>query len=229
MTIKTIIIDDNIDDLTHLKTLCNKLDNVNVVETFTNPVKAFNYLLNNTIDLILSDIEMPDINGIEMIKNLDKPPNVIFTSSHPEFALKSFAVKPLHYLIKPIKLTELLKAIGRISNTAQNKNYIFIKQDEEYVKINLNEILYINAEANFVSVITPTNKYLVLANLTQFGKQLPANQFIRIHKSRIVNINKVEKYAFEHLIINNQLLPIGAFYRNDFSKIIKSHTIKRKI
>ena len=214
----------------HLYALCLKINKINIVKQFLNPLKAFEWLQNNNVDLIISDIEMPDINGIEIIKNLKHQPKVIFTSNYPQFAIKSFDVKPIHYLLKPITFNQLINAINRFepNNANTKQKAIYITQNQEHIKLLLNNIKYIKSEGNFVKVFTNDNKYLVLSNLTQFTKQLPGNDFMRVHKSFTVNINQINKYTFEHLIIDSDIIPVGESYRPDFLELMDKMVIKRK-
>jgi two-component system response regulator LytT len=230
MKINTIIVDDNLEELNLLKELCLKIDNINLVNQFNSPISAINWLQNNKVNLIISDIEMPDLNGIEMVKHLKNKPDIIFTSNHPEFALKSFEVQPIHYLTKPITLTDLLSSLDRLKNTIEtNKeiNYIYINQNQEHIKLILNDIFHVKSEGNFVTVFCEDKKFLVLSNLTQFIKQLPNSQFTRIHKSYAINLNHIDKFTFEHVIINSEIIPIGEFYRSDFLEIMNTFSIKR--
>lgn len=227
-----ILIDDDLNDLAHLKELCTKIPFLSIVETFHSATNAFSWLIENPIDLIISDVEMPDINGIEMIRQLDRKPLVIFVSSHPTYALESFSVEPLHYIVKPLKMESLLLAVHRAKNKFQNKNeipeFIFVLQNKEYSKVVLNDLLYIEASENFVQLHVASKKMLVLANLTQFTKQLPPKDFLRIHKSWSININAVEKYTHEHIIIQGVIIPIGNAYKKKVLDRLKALSVQRK-
>jgi len=229
--INTILIDDNHNDLNHLNDLCSKIETINVLNTFINPLNAFNWLLNNNVDLIITDIDMPQINGIDMIKQLKHKPLIIFTSAHQKYAVKSFDIRPIHYLIKPLKIENLLIAFDRVKNKLTNQKmdteFIFVLNNKEYIKLKYNQIFYIKAEGNFVKIFTENKKLLILSNLTQFTKQLPNNQFLRIHKTYTININKIEKYTPEHIVINSQIIPFGNSYKTIVTKKLKELTIKR--
>lgn len=229
--INTILIDDNPNDLDHLNDLCSKIETINVLNTFINPLIAFNWLLNNNVDLIITDIDMPQINGIDMIKQLKHKPLIIFTSAHQKYAVKSFDISPIHYLIKPLKIENLLIAFDRVKNKLTNqkmdKEFIFVLNNKEYIKLKYIQIFYIKAEGNFVKIFTENKKLLILSNLTQFTKQLPNNLFLRIHKTYTININKIEKYTPEHIVINSQIIPFGNSYKTIVTKKLKELTIKR--
>jgi DNA-binding LytR/AlgR family response regulator len=231
--IKTILIDDNSNDLEYLKKLCLSISVLQIEKTFTCAVKAFEWLSNNKVDLIISDIEMPLINGIDMIKQLKHKPLIILVSAHPNYALSSFEIEPIHYLVKPIKMEHLLVGIERVKNRLNNKepqqDYIFILKNKEYLKINHSDILYIQAEGNFVKVVTKTDSFLTLSNLTQFTKQLPNSIFLRVHKTYTVNVKNVQKYTSEHLSIHNQIIPLGTSYKIKVLAFFKKASIQRKV
>jgi len=229
---KTILIDDNPSDLSHLEELCSKTPFITVVNAFTSALEAFSWLINNSVDLIISDVEMPDINGIEMIQQLQNKPMVIFVSAHPKYAMNSFSVEPVHYIEKPLKMESLLLAAHRAKDRVQSisspTSYIFVLNNKEYVKIQLNELNYIEAAENYVQLYLPNKKLLILANLTQFTKQLPLNQFIRIHKSWTVNVEKIQKYSSEHVIVEGEIIPVGNAYKEQVTSILKGQSIQRK-
>jgi DNA-binding LytR/AlgR family response regulator len=231
--IKTILIDDNKNELNYLNELCLAVTSLDVVKQFTSSVKAFEWLNNNPIDLIISDIEMPMINGIDMLKQLKQKPLVILVSAHPEYALQSFEIEPVHYLIKPLKMEGLLKGIERAKDRLANKinipEFIFVLQNKEYIKIELNSILFVKAEGNFVNVATKNGNILVLSNLTQFTKQLPSQNFMRVHKTYTVNSLEIKKYTTEHIIINDLVIPFGTSYKTDVLNRFKNQTIQRKV
>jgi len=232
--INTVLIDDNKNDLDYLESLCKSISIINVVNTFTSSIKAFEWLSDNKVDLILSDIEMPLLNGIEMLKNLNYTPYIILITAHPSYALPSYSVQPVHYLLKPLKMEDLLTGIERVKNRMANKkveqNFIFVYNNKEYVKVDLDAIYYIKAESNFVKIYNNKSKpILVLSNLTQFTKQLPYPQFVRIHKSFTINTSKIEKYTKEHVIVNKEIIPFGLSYKPNALNLFKSLSIQRFI
>ncbi len=232
MLINTVLIDDNQQDLDFLANELKDIAFINVIACFTNPIEALDFISKNTIHLIISDIEMPQINGINAIKLLPKPPLVIFISSHPKYALQSFDVNPLHYLVKPVGAENLLKAVYRAQQSIQQNifapdNFIFVYVDKNYEKINYADILYIKAEQNYVKLITAQKTYLVLSNLSQFIKQLPQLQFKRVHKSYAVNLDAITKYNTNEIIFTDAIIPISEAYKDDILNILKLNTSKR--
>jgi len=225
---KTILIDDNSIDLSYLTDLCQKIENIKIVQTFTDELLALKWLKENKVDLILCDIEMPLINGIDLLKKIEQKPNIIFISSHAKYAIKSFEVNPDNYLIKPVSFNKLAIALSQLKTKKQTRDYIYILQNKIHLKLKLDDILYVNAEANFVTVITKTKSYLVLSNLTQFTSQLPNDQFLRIHKSTTINLTKIESFTMELVVLNKKPILIGAFYKEELMDKLNYLSIKRK-
>ena len=232
MTIKTVLIDDNKEDLELLENELKDVSFIDVIGRFISPVEAIQFINLNKTDLIISDIEMPGINGINAIKLLPHPPLVIFISSHPEYALESFEVKPLHYLVKPINKEKLLKAVYRAQCSIEQKsvmldNFIFVYVDKNYEKIMYADILFIKAEQNYVKIMQSEKSYLVLSNLSQFIKQLPESHFKRVHKSYAVNMDNVIKYNNNEILFNEVIVPISEAYKESILNALKSNTTKR--
>lgn len=232
MSIKTILIEDNREHLEHLINELKDISFIDVVASFSNPVEAIKFVSANETDLIISDIEMPGVNGIDAIKLLSQPPLVIFISSHPKYAVESFDIRPLHYLVKPFSKENLLKATYRALETINTKStypddFMFVYADKVYDKISYSDIHYIQAEQNFVKIVTPQKTYMVLASISKFIKQLPSGQFPRIHKSYAVNIKNVTSYTSQDVFIGNHPIPIGEAYKEPTSEFFSKFTISR--
>ncbi|HXS37481.1 MAG TPA: LytTR family DNA-binding domain-containing protein [Flavipsychrobacter sp.] len=232
MSIKTILIENKREDLEHLINELKEISYVDVVASFSDPVEAIKFVSQNETDLIISDIEMPGVNGIDAIKLLSQPPLVIFISSHSKYAIESFDVKPLHYLVKPFSKEGLLKATYRALETINTKSnypddFMFVYADKVYDKILYSDILYIQAEQNFVKIITQQKTYMVLASISKFIKQLPTGQFPRVHKSYAVNIKNVTSYTSQDIFIDKHPIPIGEAYKEPTSEFLTKFTISR--
>lgn len=232
MSIRTVLIDDNNDDLNYLIAELKDISYITIVGSFANPIDAIEFISQNTVELVISDIEMPGINGINAIKLLSNPPLVIFVSSYPQYALESFDVSPLHYLVKPFSKESLLKATYRALETIISKspmldNFIFVYTNKNYEKINYSDILYIKAEQNYVKVFTKEKTSLVLANISQFLKQLPESQFMRIHKSYAVNTENITSYNHNEVQIFDNIVPISEAYRENTLNFLTKLTISR--
>ena len=177
MSIRTVLLEDNKEDLQHLINELKEISFIDVIGAFSNPIEAITFVKENKTELIISDIEMPGVNGIKAIQMLSDPPLIIFISSYPEYAIESFDLRPLHYLVKPFSKENLLKATYRALESCRSKStypddFIFVYTDKSYEKILYSDILYIEAEQNFVKINAVQKSYLILANLSQFTKQL---------------------------------------------------------
>lgn len=217
---KTIIIDDEplaIDVIMHhLK----RFSNFEVVKTFTNSVEAFNYLKEgHQIDIAFTDIAMPEISGIELVKLSEGDTMFIMTTSFSEYAVESFDLEVIDYLLKPISFERLAKAISRFEDFKKknNKNKLepsfFIKEGDEFIKILVKNIDYIRGLKDYAKIVTGNNYCLALKTLKSIEEVLSPYQFMRIHKSYIVPLSKISQYNGKYVLINNFEIPVGSNYR----------------
>jgi DNA-binding LytR/AlgR family response regulator len=232
MNIKTVLIEDSKEDLQHLINELKDISFIDMIGSFSNPVEAITFVKENKTDLIISDIEMPGVNGIAAIKLLSEPPLVIFISSYPEYAIESFEVKPLHYLVKPFSKENLLKATHRALETIKTKStlpddFIFIYIDKNFDKVYYDDILYIKAEQNYSKIVTHQKSYMVLTSLSQFIKPLPS-QFIRVHKSYAINISTITGYNQHEVQFNDIIIPISEAYKEETLSFLSKFTASRK-
>ena len=223
MQIKTILLDDNLNHLNFLKELIDEIEDINLIQTFSNPITALDFLEINKIDLLFLDIEMNQMSGLDLIKQLTTPPLVVFVSSFPKYAIKSFEFEPLHYIIKPINELELVISIDRARNRLMKKNkaedYIIISQGHSnFQKVNYKEILFIEADNDYIRIILENKEYRTHCTLKDIYNKLP-KQFIKIHRSYIVNKNlttSVSKYSIK---INKYTIPVSRAYLKEIKRI----------
>jgi len=232
MNITTVLIEDNKEDLQHLINELKEISYINVIGSFSNPVEAITFIKENKTDLIISDVEMPGINGIAAIKLLSEPPLVIFISSYPEYAVESFEIRPLHYLVKPFSKENLLKATHRALETSKTKNilpddFIFVFTDKSHEKISYSDIQYIKAEQNYSKIVTEKKSYLVLTSLSKFISPLPA-QFMRVHKSYAANVQNITGYNQYEVLFNDIIIPISEAYKEETLNFLSKFTASRK-
>ena len=224
MTLKAIAIDDEPKALEVVKAHASKVPFLNLETCFTNAFEAIPYLQKQKIDLIFLDIKMPDISGIDFVNCLQKAPMIIFTTAYSEYAVQGFELDALDYLLKPFSLARFTKSCNKALelNTFRNgdqQNFIFVKTGYQEEKILLDEILYVEAEGNYVSFILKTRKLLSRQSLVDVAMILPDNQFIRIHRSFIISLNKIEKIARQELFVAGFSLPVGASYEEKVNEI----------
>jgi len=233
MNIKCIIVDDEPLAREGLENFVTKTPFLEHSASFNSAVKALEYLRTNTIDVMFLDIQMPEMNGIELMKTLKKPPQVIFTTAHREFALEGFELNVTDYLLKPISYDRFLKAVNKISTTDKNnstgQNYIFIKSDGMIVKIPIKEILYIETAKDYIFIYTLKKRYMTLVSMQQIENILPNSMFIRIHRSFLIATQYVEKIEGNLLYIKGTKISISRRLSAEvYNKIIGKRLIERK-
>ena len=223
MKIRCVIIDDEPLAINVIENHLKHFDHVDVVETFTNPLKAFRVMEQEKVDVIFLDINMPQMTGFSFIENLNHKPIIIITTAYREYAVKSFELDVLDYLVKPIPFNRFLKTMNKIyqqvyiSNTTADSNlqqepHIFLKVNKKLIKVILNDILYIESLKDYIKVITKVGDYVVHKSLTAITEELPQASFMRIHRSYTISINKIEALEGNTVEIASRKIPIGRNY-----------------
>ncbi|WP_281986479.1 LytR/AlgR family response regulator transcription factor [Aquimarina aggregata] len=217
--IKIGIIDDEILARKVLEEYCAKIDNFELVLSTGNPLEFINFIQQNEVDLIFLDIEMPELNGIEILRSMINPPKVILTTAYSEYALESYNYGVIDYLLKPVKIERFLKAINKVSASKiiqPKKNSgteeLQIKHDGMPVNISFQSILYIQSFGNYLKIFTDSRMYLISETLTNINTLLSEN-FQRTHKSYITNLDRVTKATRTYLLIDNNKVPVSATYK----------------
>ena len=223
MIINCLIIDDEPLAINVIKNHIKEIDNINVIDTFNSAIDALNFMKSNTVDLLFLDINMPLLDGLDFIKSLDKKPMIIITTAYSEYAIKTYELEVLDYLVKPISFPRFLKAVNRAfkelnSNLTSNlkvakRAHIFIKVDKKKMqKIYLDEILIIESLRDYLKITTISNKYIIHSTLSSFTEKLPSNNFIRIHRSFTIAIDKIEAVQGNSVEIDGVKYVIGRSY-----------------
>jgi len=216
-----IAIDDEPIALDVVKSHASKVPFIQLKEVFTNAFDALSYLQKHKTDLIFLDIKMPDISGIDFLRSLSNPPMVIFTTAYSEHAVKSFELDAIDYLLKPFSLPRFLKACNKahelynLRNKSDNPDsgFIFIKDGYEQIKVQVDDILYIEASGNYTLIHSSKNALLsTRVPLSEMLQLLPAKKFIRTHRAFIVAQNKITKFDRTQVYIDEQSIPIGATF-----------------
>ncbi|WP_412987106.1 LytR/AlgR family response regulator transcription factor [Pontimicrobium sp. IMCC45349] len=223
MKIKCVIIDDEPLAINVIEDHLKNFDHIEVVETFNNPLKAYGVLEREKIDVIFLDINMPQMTGFSFIENLNHKPLIVITTAYREYAVKSFELNVLDYLVKPIPFNRFLKTINKVYQQVyvssasgdanlQQEPHIFLKVNKKLVKVNLNDILYIESLKDYIKVITKIGDYVVHKSLSAITEELPQSNFIRVHRSYTISINKIEAIEGNTVEIANRKIPIGRNY-----------------
>jgi len=217
--IKIGIVDDEILARKVLEEYCSKIENFELVLSTGNPLEFVNFNQQDKIDLIFLDIEMPELNGMEILRSMINPPKVILTTAYSEYALESYNYSVVDYLLKPIKLERFLKSINKVSASkittpkkANETEALQIKHDGMPVNISFKSILYIQSFGNYLKIFTDSRMYLISETLINITTLLSEN-FERTHKSYITNLERVTKKSRTHLFIENNKVPVSAMYK----------------
>jgi len=220
MKLNCIIVDDEPIAREIIERYLEPFDQITLVGKCSNAIEANVLLQKNKIDLIFLDIEMPQINGLALVKSLENRPKVIITTAYREYALEGFELNAVDYLLKPISQERFLKAINRVlvkpnMPDVSNPLYIYLKVDLKMVQVFLDEILYIQGLSNYVKVYCKERMLVTYQKLSHLEEVLPTNKFVRSHRSYIVNLSKITSYTHQDIEIGKHELPIGGRYKDE--------------
>ncbi|MCS3870256.1 DNA-binding LytR/AlgR family response regulator [Chryseobacterium ginsenosidimutans] len=226
---KCIIVDDEPAAHYVLMNYIKQNANLELVQQCYNGIEAMNYLRENKVDLMFLDIDMPEITGLELLKIMPLPPKTILTTAYSEFALESYDYGVIDYLLKPIYFPRFLKAIDRFLSLSPSEfvsemktvNSINIKVDGHLLEIELDKLLYAQSFGNYVKLFTTTKTYLASITTNEIEKCLPNTSFLRIHKSYIVALDKIQSFEKDFVSIHEYKLPIGITYKRELSERLK--------
>lgn len=226
---KCLIVDDDPLSRGTIEHYCGLSEHLELVGTCESAVDALNFLGKNKVDIIFLDVEMPEMTGLEMLDSLqgENHPYVVLVTSKKEYAIDAFEYNVVDYLLKPVDYVRFLKAINKLlSQQAKdageaNDNEIFVKSDLKFVKIKFDEILYVEAMADYVIIHIEGGKHIIHSTMKGIDKKLAQENFVRVHRSYIVNLKKINTVENTAVIIGDKNIPIGASYKADFMKKIK--------
>ncbi|HEX8549027.1 MAG TPA: LytTR family DNA-binding domain-containing protein [Cytophagaceae bacterium] len=221
-----LIIDDEEMSRNMVKNFVEQTETLNLVAVCTSAIEASNILSKRKIDIIFLDVEMPEMSGYDLIKSLSEPPNVILITGKKEHAAEAFEYNVTDYLLKPLTYPRFLRAVSKVKEDTKNlsmnvtkDNELYVRTDSKIVKIKLDEVLYIEALADYIMIFTTGNhKYIVHSTMKGFQGRLPLQNFARVHRSYIVNTDKIESIENLFIVINSKYIPIGALYKDEFMK-----------
>ncbi|NBP69411.1 MAG: DNA-binding response regulator [Cytophagia bacterium] len=223
------IIDDDDISLSIIEALALKTDLLEVKATFNDPMKAIAWLSKNEVDLLILDIEMPTISGLEMFRSLPVKPAVIIVSGKAQYAVEAFDLAITDYLLKPVNdyarfLTAVNKVLARrgpgTTSEKKSDSELFVKSDSLLLKLNLEDVLWVEASGDYVKIQTSDKTHVIYATLKKVEEKLDPVKFVRVHRSYIVNLSKISNIDINNLEINKRIIPISGTYRDDLlSKI----------
>ncbi|WP_089353920.1 MULTISPECIES: LytTR family DNA-binding domain-containing protein [unclassified Flavobacterium] len=233
MKIKCVLIDDEPLAIKVLQNYFTNFTDFEVIGTFNNSLEALDFINSTSVDAVFLDINMPMMTGFELISLIENKTKVIITTAFREFAAESYDLDVLDYLVKPIPLPRFIKCINKITTeynlknnikveTTKGDSHIFIKVDKKMMKINIEEILFVEGMKEYIKVVTPDKTYITHKSLTSLSEELPADRFLRIHKSYVIALNKVKSIEGNRIQIQSYTIPIG----RNYSKEVKNKILE---
>jgi DNA-binding LytR/AlgR family response regulator len=220
-----LIVDDEEMSRNMVKHFVEQTESLNLIGICADGVEASVILNKTDIDLIFLDVEMPGMSGYELIKSLSNPPEIILITAKKDHAAEAFEYRVTDYLVKPITYPRFLQAISRVKenlegleNNKSKSTELYVRTDSKIVKVSFSDVTYIEALADYIMIFTNNNKYIVHSTMKGFQSRLPSDQFVRVHRSYIVNKEKIESIENLFIVINKKFIPIGASYKDDFMK-----------
>ncbi len=233
MSLTCYIIDDEPLAIEVLENHIEKYGDLEISDTFQNAVKAFRALQEHPVDLIFLDIEMPRLTGLELLRTLQHPPKVILTTAYREYAVEGFELDVVDYLVKPISFDRFLKAMGKVvrQNSVQsdpeNKEdsedrFLVVRVDKKNIRLPLSDILYIESQRENVKIVTVLKTIRASYKISSLAEKLRPEGFIRIHRSFLVSVSKIESWTASEIEVSDATLPIGRTYKNEVMKILES-------
>lgn len=234
--IRTIVIEDEPLARNLLTQYIEKVSYLELVHTFSDPLKGLEFVNNHEVDLMFLDIQMPNLSGIGLLRILQKKPEVILTTAYSDYALEGYDLNVTDYLLKPITFERFLQAVEKVKqrkeNARQNNDqqipptsppaddFMFVKDGTKLIRVNVNNIMYIEGLKDYVTIYTPEQKIVSLQRMKNLENQLPKSQFIRIHHSYIVSLKWIHSIHKDYVEINKVQIPIGETYRKAFREFI---------
>jgi DNA-binding LytR/AlgR family response regulator len=231
--VKCIIIDDEISDTEILREMIGRLPFLNLLQSFTNPFEGLEFIQKNSVDLVFQDVEMPLINGIELMKSIIIRPQVIFTAANNQYAISGYDLDATDYLLKPLAFDRLLKAVNKASQILRfaeftrgsissndkttNLDFILVKTGYNIIRINLDDILYCEGLKDYIKIHIAGKTIVTQNSLKKFEGILPQDRFIRIHKSYIIPLSKIDSIQNNRIIIGKSFIPIGDTYKTNLN------------
>ncbi len=238
MKINCIAIDDEPLALEIIKEYCTKVPFLNLMHTFDNAIECLGFLRKNHVDLIFLDIQMEDLTGIQLLRAIQHPPMVIFTTAYDHYALEGFELDGLDYMLKPISFERFMKGVDKAldrmrgqpnhttqvdeNNTTENRDgYFFVKTETRIERIGFNEVLFVEGRGDYWRIVTPTRKIMSLLNFKKLEEMLPAARFVRVHKSYVVSLEKIDSVERNRIFIGTHVIPVSDTYHKQFFELIE--------
>ncbi len=233
-----IVVDDEPLAREGMKLNIKEVPNLDLLGSFENALKANEFLQENDVDIMFLDIEMPGLNGLDFIRSLKHPPIVIVTTAYPQYAVEAYELDVLDYLVKPIKMDRFLRSVNKVEDVLKmhdepsaidfNEDFIFVKSERKYIKLNYNDIYFIEGLKDYVILHANKGKYMTAMNVKTIHSRLPNSVFFRTSKSYIINVNHIDEIDGDDVVVQDTRIPIGRSYREKFlQKFVHKRLVRR--
>ncbi|NOW98837.1 LytTR family DNA-binding domain-containing protein [Mucilaginibacter sp. SG564] len=241
MKIRTLIVDDEPHAIAVLEKYLAQFNQMELIGKCSDAIQAFQLLQQKQVDLMFLDIKMPGIKGTDLLRSLKNPPRVIFTTAYSEYALEGFELNAVDYLLKPISFERFLRAVDKIYQLAESRHnpviiheapasdhetFIYLKVERKTVKVNVNDILWIESLRDYVKMVIKDQIYITRQKISILEEMLPENRFVRIHRSFIVALAKIDSFYSYSIEVAGHELPIGRNYKQDVQKKLKAERLQ---
>ncbi len=243
MIINCITIDDEPLALEKLKDYIDKVQYLNLLTSFDSGAESLDYLKNNQVDLIFLDIQMDDFTGIQLLEALKDRPKVILTTAYDQYAIKGYELEVTDYLLKPISFERFIKSVEKVYSILEKElaatsslkeaemhsdkqsNFIFVKSDYKLQKVRFQDIQYIEGMKDYLRIVTPEKRLMVLQNFKKMEDILPDKKFVRVHKSYIISVDKIDSIGKKSLKVGDVNIPIGESYKKAFFDFLEENNL----
>ena len=242
--IRCLVVDDEPLALHVLEDYIAKVPFLQLIKVTTNPIEALTLVQQGAADLVLLDVQMPELTGLQFLRIANGRAKVILTTAYPQYALDGYEMDVIDYLLKPIAFDRFFRAVQKVQGIMEPaikpvlkeepapvayddflSDFIFVKTEHKIQKVYLNDILFIEGLKDYISIFTPAERVITLQNMKKMEEALPERHFIRVHKSYIVSLNKIDSIERSRICIGEKIIPIGDTYRDDFYTMIEDRNI----
>lgn len=232
MKINCIVIDDELPAIEQMEEYISRIPFLNLLGSFENAIEPVNFLKSNQVDLIFLDIEMEGFTGLQLIKTLQHRPKIVLTTAYDQYAIEAFDLNVFDYLLKPISFERFMKSIDKIFDSFVNirssdtnelqykRDYFFVKTEFRMQRVDFKDILFIEGMSEYLRIVTSKEKIMTLQNFKTIEESLPSENFVRVHKSFLVAIDKIESVEKSRIKIGDKLIPVSNTYKDAFYLIL---------
>lgn len=233
--IQCLIVDDEPPAVDVLQKYIESVPGLTLTGACFNAVEALSVLQQKNVDLVFLDIQMPQLLGTDFIRTLKNPPKVIFTTAYRKYAVEGFELDAVDYLLKPVSFERFIKAVNKVMQTqvqpagdpvelsdgSKDGSFIYFRADRKMVKVFLKDILYVESLKDYIKVITSSRQIITKQSISSLESMLPPNQFVRIHRSYLVAISKIDSFTADDIEIQKKEIPIGRMYQHEVNRVLK--------